>query len=95
MIFLAMGIGIVIGLFWFPIKAQKINGRLLTGFTLALIFSMGVSLGSRDGFVEELASLGFESLIYAILAVVFSILGVYLLKKLFVKGDRHGNSSGS
>ena len=47
--------------------------------TLLLIFSMGVLLGSRENFLEELSTLGIQSVIFFLLPSVGSVLLVYPL----------------
>ena len=80
-------IGIVIGWKWFPEKWNKLNIKIQLAATLLLIFSMGVSLGSRPNFVHEIANMGFKSFVFAVLTIVGSILVVYpLTKKYLVKG---------
>lgn len=53
---------------------------------MVLIFSMGVSLGSRPGFMKEIASIGFTSFVFAALAIVGSVLFVYPLTKKYLVG---------
>lgn len=80
-------IGMVIGWKWFPEKWNKLNINIQLAATLLLIFSMGVSLGSRPDFIREIANMGFRSLVFAVLAIVGSILVVYpLTRKYLVKG---------
>ena len=55
-----------------------LNGR-------RLIFIMGVSLGSRVNFFNELAELGWKSVLYMLSAVAGSTLIVYGLTKVFMK----------
>ena len=57
--------------------------QLLT--TLCLIFSMGVMLGSREGFIEEITTLGWESFLFFLLPTVGSVLVVYPLTRIFMK----------
>ena len=79
-------IGMVIGWKCFPEKWNKLNINVQLISTLVLIFSMGVSLGSRPGFIHELADMGFRSLIFALLAIAGSILVVYPLTVKFLAG---------
>ena len=46
---------------------------------------MGVSLGSRENFFNELAELGWKSVLYMLSAVAGSTLIVYGLTKVFMK----------
>ena len=62
------------------------NINLQLAATLLLIFSMGVSLGSRPGFMKEIVSIGFTSFAFAALAIVGSILVVYPLTRKYLVG---------
>lgn len=77
-------IGILIGFKCFPQKWKKWNGRIQVGSTAVLIFIMGVSLGSRPDFFKELTTLGWDSMILAIIPIAFSIVLVYILTKRFM-----------
>ena len=83
-IFIVMIIGILIGLKWFPAKWNKINSAIQLVCTAVLIFSMGVSLGSRPDFINEVSTLGIQSLMYAVIPIVFSIIIVYFLTEIFL-----------
>ena len=59
--------------------------------TLVLIFSMGVMLGQRDNFLQDLFSLGAASFLMFLVPTVVSIVVVYLLSERFlVKKHRSG-----
>lgn len=47
---------------------------------------MGVSLGSRPGFMKEIASIGFTSFAFAALAILGSIVVVYPLTRKYLVG---------
>ena len=57
-ILIIMCLGILVGNRIFPKEKKKLNEYLQLSCTLLLIFSMGVMLGQRDSFFEDLASLG-------------------------------------
>ncbi len=78
-------IGVLIGAKFFPISLKKWNEKLQIILIAVLIFAMGVSLGNRDNFIEELLTLGFKSLILAIIPMILSAYLVYLLTKKFFK----------
>ena len=81
LILVIMMLGVVIGM-----KLNlKVNGVLQIVLTGILIFIMGVSLGSRENFFNELAELGWKSVLYMLSAVAGSILIVYGLTKVFMK----------
>ena len=48
---------------------------------------MGVTLGKRENFIEELFSLGAISFIFAITSIIFSVILVYFLSSKFLKKD--------
>ncbi len=79
-------IGMVIGWKCFPEKWNKLNINIQLASTLVLIFSMGVSLGSRPGFIHELANMGLRSFVFAALAIAGSILVVYPLTRKCLVG---------
>ena len=55
-----MFVGVVIGYIFQPKRFARANGLLQIACTAVLIFSMGVSLGSREGFFAQLQSLGLK-----------------------------------
>lgn len=75
---LVMCLGILAGRWLFPEKYRKLNERLQMVCTIVLIFCMGVTLGSRENFLEELKSLGVESLIFFFIPTALSIALVFL-----------------
>ena len=79
-------IGMVIGWKCFPEKWNKLNINIQLASTLVLIFSMGVSLGSRPGFIHELANMGLRSFVFAALVIAGSILVVYPLTRKYLVG---------
>lgn len=62
-------------------KFAKLNGSLQIICTCSLIFIMGVKLGARENFYEEISMLGFQSFVHAIVPIVFSIILVYFMSK--------------
>lgn len=59
-----MCIGVLAGKFLLPCNLNRWNQILQVVCTLLLIFSMGVMLGSRENFLEELSALGIQSVIF-------------------------------
>ena len=45
---------------------------------------MGVSLGSRPNFFGEIAAMGLKSLAFALVAIIFSVIVVYILTEKFL-----------
>ena len=90
LLLVAMLTGLLCSLFLKGEKVSGIAGKLQTIVTLILIFSMGYSLGSRPGFLDEVREIGILSLIYCIVPTVFSVIIVYILTSIFRKrrGDR-------
>ena len=84
LILVIMMLGVIIGMKLNLKKTLKVNGVLQIVLTGILIF-MGVSLGSRENFFNELAELGWKSVLYMLSAVAGSTLIVYGLTKVFMK----------
>lgn len=84
-ILVVMVVGVLIGFFFFPQKWGKKNLKVQTICTAVLIFAMGVALGSRPGFLNELRSLGLQSLVLAAIPILLSILLVYVLTRRFLE----------
>ncbi|MDO4295587.1 MAG: hypothetical protein Q4D90_05450 [bacterium] len=80
-----MAVGIVVGYLCFPIRWSRANAGLQLVCTAVLIFCMGVALGSRPNFWEELAELGIDSLIFSLLPIGLSVALVYVLTRKFMK----------
>ncbi|KXL51714.1 hypothetical protein CLNEO_29200 [Anaerotignum neopropionicum] len=87
-IFLALTVGFLIGFFGFLKEKQiKINSRLQTLWLLLLIFCMGVSIGRNGEVIRSLPVLGGKAFLFAVLAVIGSILFVFVLSKLFLEKE--------
>ncbi len=80
-----MLLGVFIGARLLPEKYRRWNGTLQIIITIALLFTMGVSLGAQPGFFADLREMGLVSLLYAVGGVVFSAVVVWLLAKLFLR----------
>ena len=91
---LIMCAGVLVGATVFPQNLKKWNSRLQLGMTALLIFTMGVSLGSRPGFLEELGAIGLKGLIFALLPILFSVALVYPLSKRFLERPEEGEEGG-
>ena len=77
-------IGVIIGAKFFPIKLKKWNEKVQLILVALLIFVMGVSLGNRENFINEVITLGLNSFVLAIIPMILSAYFVYILtKKLF------------
>lgn len=85
-IFLALGLGFLIG-YRGILKERGIrwNSRLQTAFLFLLIFCMGVSIGRNAEILRSLPVLGGKAFLFALLAILGSILAVYCLSMLFLQ----------
>jgi len=68
--------------------AAKIKNTLFNFSLLALLFFMGVSLGKDRDILSKIADFGIISGIMSISVVIFSIIGVLIITKLFKKAER-------
>ena len=87
-VIIVMCLAVLAGKFFFPLRLQRINELLQTICTLLLIFSMGVLLGSRENFVQEITTLGFQSILFFLIPSVFSVIFVYPLTRIFLDNRR-------
>lgn len=79
-----MCLGVLVGATIFPRKLKGLNSFLQTAVTALLIFIMGVGLGSRPNFLSEVAEIGLESLILAVVPVALSVAVVYPLSRKYL-----------
>ena len=79
-----MVVGVLVGATVFPERLKGLNEKLTLAATALLIFSMGVLLGGRDAFLEELGTVGWASVLFCVVPVAFSTAAVYLLTNLFM-----------
>lgn len=87
-VIVVMCLGILAGRFLVPKGAKKGNDLISVVCTALLIFSMGVMLGKKEHFLEELSSLGLSSLLFFLVPTVLSILAVFFLTKKFMPKDK-------
>ena len=83
-VIIVMCLGVLAGKFFFALRVKQISELLQTICTLLLIFSMGVLLGSRENFVQEITTLGFQSVLFFLIPSVFSVIIVYPLTRIFL-----------
>lgn len=87
-IFMALTLGFLIGFFGLIKEKQiKLNCRLQTLWLLLLIFCMGVSIGRDGKVIGNLPVLGGKALLFAILAVIGSVVFVFILSRIFLKKE--------
>ena len=84
-VLIVMALGVLIGATVFPEWLKSINEKCTLVSTVFLIFTMGVMLGSRDSFLDELVTLGLSSILFCIVPVICSIICVYVLTRLCMK----------
>ena len=82
-ILIIMCIGILIGRLKLLRRMKKKNEYLSLACTFILIFSMGVMLGRKEHFLDELFSLGIVSFLFFLIPTALSVLLVYYLTKHF------------
>ena len=78
-------VGILVGYRWFPEKLKRPNSVLQLLCIAALVFCMGVMLGSREHFWSELGRLGLDSLLLAVVPMAFSAVLVFFLTRWWEK----------
>lgn len=89
-ILIIMVFGVLIGR-WFPERHKRKNELFQLICTVLLIFSMGVMLGSRENFVQDLSNLGLQSLLFCLIPAVFSVLLVFVLSRRFLEKKKKEN----
>lgn len=84
-ILIIMCAGIAAGRFLTSKRTKKWNEKMQLICTLLLIFSMGVLLGRKENFLEELSSLGITSFLFFLIPTALSVFSVYYLTKYFME----------
>ena len=95
-IFLAVGIGFVIGFKGLlKEKGIQLNTKLQTIWLMLLIFCMGVSIGRNGDIVKNLPILGGKAVLFSVLTILGSVVVVYVLSTLFLeKAKKEQNEQG-
>lgn len=72
-------------------KKEKLawTGKFQTVAIVLLVLTMGSRMGANDEVIENLGSIGVYSLVVTVVILVFSIIAVYLARKV-LRIDRHG-----
>lgn len=91
LVIFVMMIGVLLGMIFYPIRYKVTINRATFICTLILIFIMGVNLGQRENFLEELATLGIEGLVLSIVPIICSTIVVYFLTQRFFKNEMEGD----
>lgn len=87
-----MCLGVLVGATVFPQKLKTWGSRLQTAATALLIFTMGVGLGSRPNFLSEVAEIGLESLVLALVPAALSVAVIYPLSRRFLATQQEKNT---
>lgn len=69
-------------------KMIMINSKQQTVWLLLLIFSMGMSIGASKDILEQLPSLGWKAIVFAVVCSIGSIFCVYLVSLFLEKEER-------
>lgn len=85
-IFMVMIAGMLLGRVHRLRKVKAWNERLSMLSTFVLIFCMGVLLGRKENFLQELTTLGLQSFLFFAIPTTLSVVLVYLLTRRFLKG---------
>ena len=89
---LIMILGVIAGFSLLKVKEHRriavvnLNNKVqLIAVAVALIiFIMGINLGSMEDFAHKMLTMGLQSLVFAIIPTVFSVIIVYIFSKLFI-----------
>jgi uncharacterized membrane protein YbjE (DUF340 family) len=80
---IALVAGVAAGFFLPGGFMSKPKSYIFTTALLGLLFFMGVNLGRDSELLSKLSSFGFISIFMSIAVIVFSLLAVMLLMKIF------------
>ena len=76
-ILIVMFAGVLLGNRFFPPKYKELNEKLQVVCTALLIFTMGVSMGQRENFLGDLASMGWVSFLFFLIPAAMSTVFVW------------------
>lgn len=84
-----MLLGVFAGIFLLKLKNSiklkciSLNNKLQTLAVILIIFIMGINLGSMNNFEENILSLGYQSILFALIPTLFSVMVVYIFTQNF------------
>lgn len=84
-----MLLGVLAGIFLLKLKNNiklkfiSLNNKLQTLTVIFIIFIMGINLGSMDNFEENILTLGYKSILFALIPTLFSVVVVYIFTQNF------------
>lgn len=87
---LIMVLGVIAGFSLLKVKEHRriavvnLNNKVQLIAVALIIFIMGINLGSMEDFVHKMLTMGLQSLVFAIIPTVFSVIIVYIFSKLFI-----------
>lgn len=82
---IALVVGVAVGIFMPSGFMSKPKSVLFTIALLGLLFFMGVNLGRDPDLLSKLSKFGIVSGIMSVTVVVFSLIAVYVMIKIFGK----------
>lgn len=63
-------------------KIIAVNGKLQTIGVIALIFTMGLSIGANKTLVAKFSQMGLKAFVFALLSVFFSVFLIWIFYSL-------------
>ncbi|WP_302486462.1 hypothetical protein [uncultured Megamonas sp.] len=87
---LIMIVGVVVGYCLLKVNEHKrilvasLNNKVQLIAVALIIFIMGINLGSMENFAHKMITMGLQSLVFAILPTLFSVILVYIFSRLFI-----------
>lgn len=69
-------------------RMKDINGKLQHFGVLLLLFVMGAAIGLDHDLLTQFQSLGFKAALFACFTTLFSVLVVYVISRLLLKGEK-------
>ena len=87
---LIMVLGVIAGFSLLKVKEHRriavvnLNNKVQLIAVALIIFIMGINLGSMEDFAHKMLTMGLQSLVFAIIPTVFSVIIVYIFSKLFI-----------
>lgn len=93
---ICMALGIALGvILQRRVLVLKVCGWLFSATVYLLLFLLGMALGEDHGLIAELSILGVQSLVLALLSMVFSIVGGWLFGRIALRRRLRTTSGGA
>jgi uncharacterized membrane protein YbjE (DUF340 family) len=88
-IFISLGVGIFLGFSnKLPKKVIRHNDQITFYGVVALLFIMGISIGMNKEIVKNIQVLGLQSLVFAFFGVLGSVIVVFMVSKILLRGGK-------